>query len=113
MQEIARQLAVICGEDRLQVADAAETLSIGQRTARIHGSGDGVGKVVSGLIDTSDALAFGGSPVMSPPMAHYVEVLKRPSGRVELGVTPGAGARLGVQGEKVANRLGATYIGLH
>src|SRR5258708_12678071 len=88
MQEIARQLAVICGEDRLQVADAAETLSIGQRTARIHGSGDGVGKVVSGLIDTSDALAFGGSPEMCPPKAHSVEGLNSPYGPPEPVVTP-------------------------
>ena len=99
-----------CGEDRLQIADVAETPSIGQRTARIHGAGDGVCKVVPGVVDTADALAFGGAPVMSPPTAHDVEVLQSQSGRIELGVTRSAGARLGVHRQQVANGLGATYV---
>jgi len=68
-------LAGIGGEDRLQVADVAETPSIGQRAARIHGAGDRVRKVVPRLVDTRDALALRGAPVMRPPAARLVHTL--------------------------------------
>src|SRR4051794_14424895 len=113
MQEIARQLAGICREDRFQVADVAEMPPVNQCTARIHRAGDGIGKVVPGVVDTADALAFGGAPVMSPPTADDVEVLEGQSGRIELGVTRSAGARLGMHRQQVANGLGATYVGLY
>ena len=67
LQEIARQLAGIRGEDRLQIADVAKTPPVRQRAARIHGAGDRVCKVVAGVVDAGDALAFGGAPVMRPP----------------------------------------------
>jgi len=47
------------------------------------------------------------------PVTEFNSFVERQTGRIELGVTTGAGARLGVHRQQLPNRLGAAYVRLH
>ena len=94
VQEIASELARVCGQDRFQFADVLKATSISQLPGGIDRFGKRVGEVVSRSVDPRDTIALLDAAISRAPTAEDVEVLQRESDRIEPRMASGTARRL-------------------